>query len=224
MPHMRSEGTSRRFRSSGSARPAELRLPWQLSPASGGMRVGPSVEAARADQQRARSGVRLGDIPNAAPRSGLGRHAKPDLILRTDSQRNVSWAELHPLPAAGRDRSREMQRGTSVSCLSEGWVVSRGASSPGEQGAAPSWGNTPDATPYSGLACRPSRVRSYAATVNKMSLARRTALALASGTGRAVPRGLRGDFSLISEGFRTGPPRPESRRIPSPSRVYVFDG
>jgi hypothetical protein len=78
-----------------------------------------SVEAAQADQQRARSGVRLGDIPDAAPRSGLGRHAKPSLILRSDSQRNVSRAELHPLPVAGRDRSREMQRGTSASCLSE---------------------------------------------------------------------------------------------------------
>jgi len=151
-----------------------------------------SVEAAQADQQRARSSAGLGQIPNAAPRSGLG----------TDSQRNVSRAELHPLPAAGRDPSREMQRGTSVSCLSEGWVVSRGASSPGERGAAPSWGNTPDATPHSGLACRPSRGRSYAATVNKMS--RMTALALAAGTGRAVPRGLQGDFSPISEGFRAG--------------------
>jgi hypothetical protein len=51
-----------------------------------------------------RSSARLGDIPNAAPRSGLvaTETAKPGLILRSDSQRNVSREWMPPpLPRAG---------------------------------------------------------------------------------------------------------------------------
>jgi hypothetical protein len=51
-----------------------------------------------------RSSARLGDIPNAAPRSGLAatETAKPGLILRSDSQRNVSREWMPPpLPRAG---------------------------------------------------------------------------------------------------------------------------
>jgi hypothetical protein len=54
--------------------------------------------------QLARSSARLGDIPNAAPPSGLvaTETAKPGLILRSDSQRNVSREWMPPpSPRAG---------------------------------------------------------------------------------------------------------------------------
>jgi hypothetical protein len=57
------------------------------------MRVGRSVEAAQADQQRARNSTGLGQIPNAAPRQGLGplgERRTRVLILRADCQRTVT--------------------------------------------------------------------------------------------------------------------------------------
>jgi len=69
-----------------------------------------------------RSSARLGDIPNAAPRSGLvaTETAKPGLILRSGSQRNVSreWVPP-PSPRAGSDDMKTDPATTSETHPSE---------------------------------------------------------------------------------------------------------
>jgi hypothetical protein len=199
MPRLRSDGTSRRFdQVAGGSRermrrrlfPVEVQHRNRSRFCSGFGPIRPQHDPPRQPQhpggatfaERAKEQRRVRTNPQRCSALGPGRHTKPgfDPTHRQSAKRQSGIT--HPAsPAAGTTEaaalaSREQRR---------------------------VGGKIPDAAPHSGLACRPSRVRSYGPRVNRLSVAWMTALALASPLGTDLAGHLLG----ISEGFRGFPSR-----------------